>query len=393
MNERRERSRIGPVGALGRGYPVMIPSRNSNSLKVANWALAVLSLVWASGCGIPAIDASKVKQLDVVSYEANTFCPTERTKLDVQAKMTDGSVRATSASDRSNQFDAATLDWQVTPAVGKVASSDLDVAFVPNDDVSPVLDGNVSLTVAMKGNQSAKGAIELAPNFACNQAANFSAADGAQGSYGSRGDSLWTVFLKSSGRSGGSGENGSTGDDGTHVEAYVKLVNTPKHGTLAAVRVTRAGGGRAVTYYVDPAKGHIAIVNRGGRGGEGGAGELGTSGSYGGSCERGGDGGSGGYGGNGGDGGTGGTVTVHIEANHPELAPLVSVDNRGGEGGAGGSGGRGGTGGSGGVDTKKKCNPSDGRSGQDGSSGMPGRRGMSGPAAQIVLDPAEQVSL
>ncbi|WP_394823158.1 hypothetical protein [Pendulispora albinea] len=356
-----------------------------------DWLLATIALAGASGCGIPPIDASKVQRLEVVSYDANMFCPTGPTKLDVRAKMVDGSTRATNAPHRSDQFDAWYLKWKVSPEVGKVGSNDLDVAFLFGDDISPALESNVNLSVAMRDNKRATGGIELTPNFACHQSADFSASEGIAGAAGSRGDSLWSLFARL-GRAGESGENGDTGPDATHVEAVVTLVSSPKRGPLAAVRVTRPRDGRTGTYYVDPANGHITIVNRGGRGGQGGQGESGEGGSSGSTCARGSDGGDGGLGGHGGNGGTGGSVTVHFDARHPELASLVSVDNRGGEGGRGGRGGQGGSGGSGGGDAKRKCDPSSGSSGRAGSSGMPGQRGLSGPAPQVVWDPPESIS-
>ncbi|WP_394846286.1 hypothetical protein LZC95_02330 [Pendulispora brunnea] len=345
--------------------------------------MAAILLLGVTGCGIPAIDASKVQRLEVVSYEGAYFCPTGENKLAVQAKMSDGSVRSTNASDRSDQFDAAELVWAVSPSMGQVVSNKLDVAFVPNDDITPALEKNVTLDVAMEKNRAAKGTIELTPNFACHQGAWFSAEAGAEGESGSMSYSLFSSF-SSRGRSGGNGRSGRSGRDATPVVARVKLVET-KRGTLAAVRVMRLSDDYTVTYFVDPKAGRITIMNRGGQGGKGGSGEDGQRGDSGGTCRRGGDGGNGGNGGDGGDGGDGGAVTVYIDASHPELANLIRVDNRGGDAGRGGYRGSGGYGGFGGSDSKKKCNPSDGRTGESGISGSDGRSGRPGPAPQFLM--------
>ncbi|WP_394835780.1 hypothetical protein [Pendulispora rubella] len=356
--------------------------------------MAAVLLLGVTGCGIPAIDASKVKHLEVVSFEGAYFCPTGETKLAVQAKMDDGSVRSTLTSERSAQFDAAELVWAVSPSMGQVRSDKLEVAFVPNDDVTPALEKNVTLDVAMQKNMAAKGTIELAPNFACHQGAMFSAPAGATGSYGDQDVSFFSVLaaFSSRGSTGHHGGHGQHGNDATAVNAYVKLVQTPKRGTLAAVRVVRPSDNHTVTYFVDPTSGKITIINRGGKGGRGGSGEDGRSGESGGTCRRGGDGGNGGDGGDGGDGGAGGAVTVHIDASRPELANLVRVDNRGGDGGDGGYAGSGGSGGYGGSDSKRKCYPDSGRSGQSGQSGRDGRNGQAGPAPEFLTMAPEEIT-
>ncbi len=342
------------------------------------FAMSVLTMLSAPlmGCGIPAIDAAKVQQLTVATLSrGETFCPTEDKPLLVQARMAKGELRATNDSF-GEPFDAGELEWGVSPAAGTVKSNRLDVRFIPNLDMTPVLEQDVTLSVRMRKNAAAAGGLRLAPDFSCAQTVYYGGAGGAPGNPGYSGEY---------GGAGANGTNGGRGEDAMPLEVTVKLINTSKRGPLAAVHVSRPNDGASGTFFVEPTRGRITVDNRGGRGGDGGDGGDGGRGADAEVCKRGRPGGPGGNGGYGGDGGNGGPVTVRIDASHPELRDVVSVDNRGGSGGNGGSGGRGGRGSDGGADTKQKCDPPRGTDGRGGDGGDGGNAGHAGPPPNYVL--------
>ncbi|HWL85857.1 MAG TPA: hypothetical protein VNO21_08650, partial [Polyangiaceae bacterium] len=183
-------------------------------------AIGALGLLGASGCGIPAVDPSKVQRLEVITYDSKTFCPKDEKKLEVQVKLTDGTMRATYTSERDYQFDPSSVEWTVTPSVGRIASKGVRVAFQPNDDVSSLLASNVNVAAVLKGNRAAKTTLELVPDFGCAPTANLGGADGV---------------------------DGGPGADAAPVEAWATLIDTPRRGHLAVVHLERASDGYATT--------------------------------------------------------------------------------------------------------------------------------------------------
>ncbi len=345
--------------------------------------------VVVAACGRPALDASQVRALEVLTATGSkSFCPAHEVALGVRASMADGTQRATTAKERSGQFDADELVWTVTPAIGQVKSEGTEVTFTSGADLSRLLERDVTLGVSLKKNTALKGTIDLSPDFSCAQTslwggqAGSNGIEGATGRHGSTGEG---------GAPGARGGDGTPGADAPPLEVRIALVDTPKRGKLAMVRVGSSRSGAAATYYLDPNKGRLSIFNRGGTGGSGGMGGMGGAGGAhvnASRCVPGIGGGPGGAGGNGANGGNGGAVIVYFDASHPELKSLLKIDNSGGPGGAPGPGGSGGLGSPSGDSQGGSCQElPNGARGSDGPAGMnAGLRGRAGPPIEFVPD-------
>ncbi len=207
--------------------------------------------------------------------------------------------------------------------------------------------------------------------------------DGVSGSAGAPGSSgSWGGDSRAggSGGEGTSGSGGSSGQDGAagpNVVARAMLVRTPFHGNVVLVALEGDVRDRIL---FDPAR-PLQLVAQGGTGGRGGSGGAGGDGGGGGDGRPGGAGGSGGNGGDGaagGRGGPGGSITLIVDAAHPQLERAFVLSAPGGDGGDGGRAGAAGAGGAGGS-----AKGEDSSAGASGSSGSAGRAGASGPAGAI----------
>ncbi len=355
----------------------MRSTATNKALSATSFAAIVTMGAVTIGCGTPAIDAMRVKSLSLPGNPS--FCVRQPRMIPLSALMDDGARRTIDPhASRADRFDPGLLDWTAT--IGKVRlvrtgalSPSPDFAeYVPPERESELLEKDVKLSIAIKGNPFLKGEIELKADFSCPVTVDYSGPSGSPGSAGSAG---------SSGGPGGPGGNASP------VEVFLAPFETDKHGTLIQVRVDSRNDSTA--FLLAP-NGHITVGARGGDGGAGGPGGNGTQGADKGTgCGDGSAGGPGGSGGAGGPGGQGGQVLVHVDEAHTDWAHLVDVENGPGQGGSSGPGGQGGPGGRPGTQPDgpnqgQTCG-SQGSAGASGASGSAGPGGVAGPPAQVSV--------
>lgn len=340
-----------------------------------------LSVLAGCGGGLASFDAMKVAKLEVTG--SDSVCLFGGPLPGVTATMKDGKLRSTKKKQGAEQFDGRELMWKVS--AGKVTFDKSGRAmFVPPDDVSELMDDDLTVTIKLAKNKKGERAeTTLVPTFECGAASEVEVT-GALGDAGLNGNNGVAE------EAGGDAANGGNGGDAGRVEVAMTAIDT-KRGRVVIARVTSSRGEEL--YRFSPTAGPLKIVatgGAGGGGGHGGEGGMGLSGSVADNvrCTPGSAGGDGGNGADGGDGGTGGEVIVVIDDAHPDLEQLVAVDVRGGAGGEAGPAGIGGTGGmsASSVTTDNgmvMCsdqipNAADGRA---GSAGRPGRAGRAGQAS------------
>jgi hypothetical protein len=355
--------------------------------QVVGISFGLAALHGLTGCGPSAlqIDARDVVNVDVrPASQQNLFCPGDPFKVELVAKMKDGTK---CSSHDGTRGCLGKEDVIIDPDLVRIEASSgkpgRGFVWVPDED--PLLTANAGLLlrgwVESKGDgQVHKSMVDeklLTPVYDCMQ------------------DNVFTIP-----QMGGRGEHGAAGPD---LRVAVTSLSTPFYPNAALIRV-EDGASRA--YFISPsADKAIRVLSRGQNGAPGSPGVKGSDGTRGASntnqpCAKGGaggDGADGGQGGSGGDGGPGGRITIVLDdAVAEKVRGRISGVSTGGEGGPGGPGGQGGDGGEGGQGgaTGPDCTDNKGPDGRDGREGQPGQAGRRGQDGQSpVFSTASRATL
>jgi hypothetical protein len=335
---------------------------------------------FTTSCGLLAcspsqvhLDPRNVSAVDIkLATKEPTFCPGEPVRVEVRAKLKDGSTCSSAdASTTCMGEKGATIDSRdvrIQGTFGTLNHAGSDLLWVPTQDVLVTAEQGISLRAWIESAgadgsplRSPIGQIDLRPQYQCLEKSMFSVAPPTQ-----------------------PGQNGGAGPD---LKVSATTFSTPFYPEVLLVKVEQDGR-RTYIIGTDRRK-PITIVSKGQDGAPGKQGTSGNNGPDGAdgssrACVSGAPGmpgGNGGLGGNGGAGGPGGAIQVLVdEAAVDKLKGWLTVGSIGGNPGRPGAGGAGGLGGRGGRHSDvQNCQAPDGAPGASGTRGVDGEPGKPGP--------------
>ena len=326
---------------------------------------ALVVLVLAGGCGVPALTAKDVGTITLTANQRNK-CLLERDVV-LQAKMSNGEVRQSGTESESKGIDLR-KGVKLTASSGKVEIGGKQgerMWWTPPLLQSQLLEkGSVTITAVMTDDPSKKAEltfpIELGAS--CEHELKVGGDNGQDG-LGGMSSTNYCQGIEN----GGDGAAGGNGASGTAGRIDVVVKSHPKLGDVVVYRATNGAGVEELLTRLDA---RVLINGRGGDGGNGGAGGQGCV--VGSECDKIGHAlvrvGNGGNGASGGNGGNGAELVVQLDPQHPELKNHIRVDVHGGKAGAAGAAGAGG-------EMNENYCKGRGRPGGGGRDGAPGRDG------------------
>jgi hypothetical protein len=379
----------------------------TTSVRLGLFAVALLTLSTASGCGVFRrlagndtinLEKAEVKAMSVdIRRQQKTICPREPVQMAIFADVVlDGEKtpkpletwKGKSGVNKNDKLDFADFAFH-----SEQGAFDPHGWFAPNASLLATASKEFEIkSVFRRRPDKFSFTTTYKPDYACIKeggGGGTAGQSGAAGGEGAPGKSGQSGFSSSAGGDGGDGGNGTSaasggdGSTGPHLTVYATVVKTAFYERLVAIAIDGDRKDFLLVHEGQP----ITILAKGGAGGSGGSGGRGGVGGSGGSGNpggRGGRGGQGGQGGSGGNGGPGGTIEYVYDASHPGLRGAVTLDVAGGPAGSPGAGGAAGSGGSGGsgVTPSSTGNGPPPPSARSGTAGPEGARGSEGSAGR-----------